>query len=329
MTTEGKAAHPLMAIGAERLTYLSNEADEWHERWNHAATAEEFKNLLYDGPKFRGWDIGFYLDIADGYDNNDFRAGSESEYDMFQYRSPVETLFGKVQFPGDVRKALAGIAFKILCLEFFKDKAVRECHFSTPPPSWSRRMTDPYLCAKVLDFFAPREKGDRWDIGRIENLRNWTDHPYDIAYQFLCDFSRFSWDGWNSFKLSQVIDSFDFAKIEEEVFKPLRPKILKLLWALRKLTFILHPKERWPTKDELELIRKLALLGGIEDYYSREWRKVETIEESLLAGYEAAAVYLLINRKKTEDERLEKDAELARKEDKLKGERKRLKARSA
>lgn len=326
MNTQEKTVHPLMAIGAKRLTYLSNEVNEWHERWNHAATAEEFKNLLYDGPKFQGWDIGFYLEIADGYDKNDFRTGNE--YDIFKYRSPVETLFGKIQFPGDVRKALAGIAFKILCLEFFKDKAVREYHFSTPPPSWSWCMTNPYLCAKVLDFFAPREEGDRWEIGRIKNLRSMTDHPYDIAYQFLCDFTRFSWDGWESFTLSQTFDRDEFEKIGKEVFRPLRPKILKLLWALRKLTFVLHPKERWPTKEELELIRKLALLAEIEDYYSRKSRRVATIGESLLAGSEAAAVYLLINTKKAEDERLEKDAKLAQKEDKLKGERKKLKARA-
>lgn len=327
MTTEEKAEHPLMAIGEERLTYLSNEDNEWHERWNHAATAEDFKNLLYDGPRFRGWDIGFYLDIADGYDDNDFRAGSE--YDKFRYRSSVETLFGKVQFPGDVRKALAGIAFKILCLEFFKDTTKREYLWQKPPqPSWSHQiMNDPGLCNKILDFFIPIEEGERYEIGRIKNLRSRHDHPYDIAHRFLRDFIRFCWDGRNLFDLRDAF-AHDYEKAKREVFKPLRPRIIKLLWALGDLSLLLHPKERWPTKDELELIRKLALLASIKDYYSRESRRVETIEESLLAGSEAAAVYLLINTKKTEDERLEKDAELAREEDGLKERRNKLKTRA-
>ena len=284
-----KAENPLLE---KPVDYVRNWK-EWKTLYEKETKVDILLGLLHQGFDVRTHDeeerterISLYLEIANGaYDYWTFRSND--------YNRAFDTRFGRnIESSGILRQILSQKAYHVLCQYLFKNTSVEKRHY----PSWAIQVAYPQILAKIIWFFRLDENG------RIFNLSDVQGHDSEVVKNFLREFACFPW------KLKEGYFEGRYTDDLETRFSAVKPSMIKILFGLRELDFLLK-EERYKNINEgcEKEIEKLAL--SFEMYLpSSGLRKPRTVNESCLGGSlcQAAQTLILLRIMKKENNRLTK-----------------------
>jgi hypothetical protein len=306
-TTTVERPHPLAKV--RPLRFSSWEA--WYDRWESEERFEYLLALLhcgFDVPVHSHWDVHadrviFYLQLADHYPF--YRLSDEGE--STERQKALQ----------EMREELRQKAYDVLARRFFHETEARRL-------PWVYAAEDPRLLPHLLWFFRLRDQ-ESLVGGSLKNVDSRPSRDRErIVYSFALELARHAWE-YNSYNRNRA----QILPEARDALHAARPQMVEVLYGLRRLDLLLEE----PFVNQLDLaciltLERLAFrechLPGIRGFYGDERRTPRSVDEALLAGSQAAQVYVLLRERFRAQEEAETLQELAVREREIRQERERL-----
>lgn len=281
--TEAEWVHPLNRVTlSSSLTNWGEWERSWDEEMERVAPRTEnllgSLHLIFAIPGGYSKAVLHLLEIADGYYVNfTLREGDPVIYFPKENR----------KIGWNVRHVIAEKAWKLLCDNFFKNRAEKSWH----TPSWTRTVADKEVFNRLLWFFDPQK--------RCLNIpyRNNRDRYDETALQFLREFVIFAWyfrtfdDRWGPHEEDEVI---------QKMFREARPKLVEILDAIHGLDFLLNGEGLIKENEYPERLINAAVIAKLEELALENH---ETVKEAAWAGSYAAQTLLVLHSNMKEQKR--------------------------
>ncbi|MBI4136203.1 MAG: hypothetical protein HY481_01465 [Candidatus Vogelbacteria bacterium] len=287
--TSDASRNPLLEV--RDFTWI-NGWDDWLKLWRATRQLEFLHSLLHFGFKLELADgenearLAFYLALADrGGDRLDAWKVSREERKFH----PWKTTLGYFHECGEIRKSLAGQAFKVLCLEFFRPAAEDLERYGYGNSNWWSYICQTEMLKRIFHFFRLTE-----DSGVFLNSPLLLpEHVRKCAEEFLL-----------------LCCNYALEKQAPQVNEH-RTAFIRLLYGLGAIGRLLD----WRVLDLddvcLEEVYRLAMrYSKIRESSFGEPRPVKTIEEAVASGSKAAMVWMIWQTRKKELVRFQKIREL-------------------